>query len=244
MTYSSALFEQDELSLEAAQQKKYERLLSLLPDDAGRLLEIGCGWGGFAERAALEGREVTGVTISKAQQDYAQRRLDGKAEVRLQDYRDIDGKFDSVVSIEMIEAVGERYWPHYFRTIKQCLADGGRAALQVILIADESFSRYRKQSDFIRQYTFPGGMLIPPMKISECAEAAGLGIESFHRFGQDYARTLRTWLSRFKDAEKKIRALGHGEEFLRSWRYYFEFCAAGFSHGKHIDVAQISLSHR
>lgn len=243
MTYSSAMFDDGELTLEAAQTRKYDRLLSLLPEKAERLLEIGCGWGGFAERAAQSGRHVTGVTVSKSQFGYAHRRLGDRAQIRLQDYRDIAGKFDSIVSIEMLEAVGERYWPQYFRKIKQSLSEGGRAALQVILIEDQSFERYRKQSDFIRQYTFPGGMLVPPARISACARDAGLVINSFHRFGEDYARTLRAWLSRFDAVQPQIRNLGYDEEFLRSWRYYFEFCIAGFTHGEHINVAQISLSH-
>jgi cyclopropane-fatty-acyl-phospholipid synthase len=243
MTYSSALFDGKGSSLESAQERKYERMLSLLPKNAERILEIGCGWGGFAEQAAKYGRTVTGVTVSPAQFDYATKRLGSKADIRLQDYRDIDGKFDSIVSIEMIEAVGEAYWPQYFRKLKECLADGGRAALQVITVADESFDHYRRQSDFIRHYTFPGGMLVPPKKIREMAEKAGLAVKDFHAFGKDYAVTLRQWKERFDNAERKIRALGHGDSFLRSWRYYFDFCAAGFNHGKHIDVAQVSLSH-
>lgn len=244
MTYSSALYGNGAATLEAAQQDKYARLLSELPGDAEQLLEIGCGWGGFAERAAGEGRCVTGLTVSRAQHDFATRRLGAAADIKLQDYRDAGGKFDAIVSIEMIEAVGERYWPDYFRTLKARLADGGRAALQVILVEDASFDQYRRQSDFIRQYTFPGGMLVPPAKIEECANAAGLLVDSVYRFGQDYARTLREWRVRFDGAEKKIRSLGYGEEFLRSWRYYFDFCAAGFTQGRHINVAQIRLSHQ
>ncbi len=244
MTYSSALFEDPHDTLETAQIKKYDRLLSALPENAERVLEVGCGWGGFAERAAAQGRRVTGITISDAQHAFATRRLGRKADIQLRDYRDISGKFDSIVSIEMIEAVGEKYWPDYFRKLKECLAEGGRAALQVILIEDGSFDRYRRQSDFIRHYTFPGGMLVPPCKIVEHANANGLSVDAVHRFGQDYARTLRIWLERFTSAEKQIRVLGFGDEFLRSWRYYFQFCAAGFAHGGHINVAQIALSHK
>ena len=243
MTYSSALFDSDENCLEHAQHSKYARLLSLLPRNAESVLEIGCGWGGFAEQAANEGRAVTGVTVSNAQLEYARTRLGTRANLMLQDYRDIKGAFDAIVSIEMIEAVGERYWPQYFQTIKHRLAEGGRAALQAIIVEDHAFDRYRRQSDFIRQYTFPGGMLIPPQAIKSCAERCGLKVDNMHRFGKDYATTLREWRKRFDAAENKIRALGHGDEFLRSWRYYFDFCAAGFSHGKLINVAQISLSH-
>ncbi|MEM9495204.1 MAG: cyclopropane-fatty-acyl-phospholipid synthase family protein [Pseudomonadota bacterium] len=243
MTYSSALYGDDETSLEGAQNNKYDRLLSLLPETCDRVLEIGCGWGGFAERAADAGRRVTGLTVSPAQRKFAMARLGERADIRLQDYRDVKGEYASIVSIEMIEAVGEQYWPTYFETIKQRLAAGGRAALQAIIVEDGSFDLYRRQSDFIRQYIFPGGMLIPPQRIHACAERAGLVVDSFHRFGEDYARTLRHWLQRLNAAASDIRTLGYSEQNLRSWRYYMEFCAAGFTHGKHINVAQLSLSH-
>lgn len=244
MTYSSALYKSANDSLESAQSNKYSRLLSLLPSGADNLLEIGCGWGGFAEQAAEAGRSVTGVTVSRAQLEYAQKRLGNNADIQLRDYRDINGVFDSIVSVEMVEAVGERYWPDYFRAIKRSLAGGGTAALQAIIVEDHSFERYRNQSDFIRHYTFPGGMLLAPKSIQSCAEQCGLIVNNFHRFGQDYARTLREWLNQFNHAESNIRLLGHDDEFIRSWRYYFEFCAAGFAHGKHINVAQIALSHK
>lgn len=244
MTYSSALYGTESEPLETAQQNKYSRLLSLLPSNANNLLEIGCGWGGFAQHAAENGRSITGVTVSKAQLEYAQQRLGRRANIQLRDYRDIKGEYDSIVSIEMIEAVGEKYWPQYFRTIKKSLAEGGTAALQAIIVEDRSFERYKRQSDFIRQYTFPGGMLVAPKSIKHCADRCGLIVNSFDRFGQDYAHTLREWLKRFNGAEAEIRSLGHDNEFIRSWQYYFEFCAAGFAHGKHINVAQIALSHR
>ncbi len=244
MTYSSALYDTGIDCLETAQKNKYTRLLSLLPDSADRVLEIGCGWGGFAEQAAQTGRSVTGITVSNAQLEYAQNRLGKCADIQLRDYRDVKGTYPSIVSIEMIEAVGEQYWPQYFRTLKQRLAEGGTAALQAIIVEDSSFERYRRQSDFIREYIFPGGMLVAPRRIRDCARQFGLSVDSFYRFGEDYARTLRAWLSRFNQAETKIRALGYGDEFIRSWRYYFEFCAAGFAHGEHINVAQIKLSHQ
>ena len=243
MTYSSAFYGDHADTLEAAQQNKYARLLSLLPSDANDILEIGCGWGGFAEKAANAGKAVTGITVSNAQLNFAQQRLHDRADIVLRDYRDVKGKFDSIVSIEMIEAVGERYWPSYFKSLKQRLAPGGSAAIQAIIIEDESFEMYKNQSDFIRQYTFPRGMLVPPGGIQQQATQVGLKVDSFDRFGQDYARTLREWKHRFDKAEQEIRALGHQNEFLRSWRYYFEFCAAGFAHGKHINVAHVSLSH-
>lgn len=243
MTYSSALFGGEDEPLEKAQNRKNARLLSFLPESAERILEIGCGWGGFAQQASSQGRFVTGLTVSPAQYSYARKRLGKTADIRLQDYRDIDGKFDSIVSVEMIEAVGEAYWPRYFSTLKNRLAEGGVAALQVILVNDLTFPRYRKQSDFIRQYIFPGGMLVPPCKIEQHAKDNGLEVRSFHRFGQDYARTLRQWKKRFSAKQSAMRNLGYNDQMRRSWLYYFDFCAAGFSHGEHIDVAQITLAH-
>ena len=243
MTYSSALYHSDDETLKDAQHNKYDRLLSLLPDDAENILEIGCGWGGFAERAAEQNRRVNGITISPSQHAFASDRLGTKAEIELRDYRDVSKKYDSIVSIEMIEAVGEQYWPSYFQKIKESLADQGRAAIQAIIVEDDAFDRYRTQSDFIRQYIFPGGMLIPPRAINQFANEANMTVDNIHRFGVDYARTLREWLRRFNSAEADIRAQGHGSKFLRSWRYYMEFCAAGFQQGKVINVAQFSLSH-
>ncbi len=243
MTYSSAIYDTSSQQMEDAQASKYARLNGLLPEQAESVLEIGCGWGGFAEHAIQAGRHVTGLTISNEQKAYADHRLGSAADIRLQDYRDVSGKFDAIVSIEMVEAVGEAYWPGYFQKIKNSLADGGGAAIQAIIVEDEYFDDYRTQSDFIRQYTFPGGMLIPPSQIQACAQAAGLKVGELFRFGQDYARTLREWLDRFNQSEPDIRALGYSEKFLRSWRYYMQFCAAGFADAKKINVAQFSLEH-
>lgn len=243
MTYSSAIYDGPNQQMENAQASKYARLNNLLPEHAESVLEIGCGWGGFAEHATQSGRNVTGLTISNEQKAYAEHRLGSSADIRLQDYRDVSGKFDAIVSIEMVEAVGEAYWPGYFRKIKDSLADGGGAAIQAIIVEDEYFDDYRTQSDFIRQYTFPGGMLIPPKQIQSCAQTAGLKVGKLFRFGQDYARTLREWLHRFNQSETDIRALGYSEKFLRSWRYYMQFCAAGFADAKKINVVQFSLEH-
>jgi len=243
MTYSSAIYDAPNQQMEDAQANKYARLNGLLPEQAKSVLEVGCGWGGFAEHAVQAGRNVTGLTISNEQKAYADNRLGSSADIRLQDYRDVSGKFDAIVSIEMVEAVGEAYWPGYFRKIKSSLADGGGAAIQAIIVEDQYFDDYRTQSDFIRQYTFPGGMLIPPSQIQACAQAAGLKVGELFRFGQDYARTLREWLHRFNQSERDIRALGHNEKFLRSWRYYMQYCAAGFADGKNINVVQFSLEH-
>lgn len=243
MTYSSAIYDGTDQKMEDAQTTKYARLNALLPEHAESVLEIGCGWGGFAEHAAQSGRQVTGLTISDEQKAYATKRLGDSAEIRLQDYRDVSGKFDAIVSIEMVEAVGREYWPSYFRKIKECLSDGGSAAIQAIIVEDDYFEDYRTQSDFIRQYTFPGGMLIPPNQIHTCAQTSGLKVGELFRFGQDYARTLREWLHRLNQSEDDIRQLGYSERFLRSWRYYLQFCAAGFSDSKKINVVQFSLEH-
>lgn len=242
MTYSSALFENAAESLASAQQRKYDRMLGVSEAGQGRTLEIGCGWGGFAERAAERGRAVTAITVSEAQCAYARARLGKKAEVRLQDYRDVEGKYDSIVSIEMIEAVGERYWPTYFRTLKQRLAEGGRAAIQSIVVSDADFPTYRNQSDYIRRHVFPGGMLLSPGRIRAEAARAGLSVQSELAFGQDYARTLRRWLHAFEAAHAAIGALGYSEQFKRSWRFYLASCAGLFNVGR-TDVVQVELVH-
>ena len=242
MTYSSALYAHEGDSLEQAQARKYDRLLGASQGLGARTLEIGCGWGGFAERAVEADREVTAITISEAQYGYAQARVGPRAEVRLQDYRDVHGKFDSIVSIEMAEAVGERYWPKYFRAIKQNLAEGGRAAIQAIVVSDVDFPEYRRQSDFIRRHVFPGGMLLSPGKIRERAARAGLVAENEYSFGADYAHTLREWLSRFEAAGAQIRALGYPDKFIRGWRFYLAACAGLFKVGR-TDVIQVELRH-
>ncbi len=243
LTYSSALFGGRQTSLEAAQTRKYQRLLDRIKGAGETVLEIGCGWGGFAEAAADEGRQVTGLTISPSQHAFATERLAGKsADIRLCDYRDVRGKFDSIVSIEMIEAVGERYWPTYFSQIKNSLAEHGRAALQAIIVEDDHFDGYRRRSDFIRYYTFPGGMLLSPGRIAAEAGRAKLVAENVFRFGHDYARTLREWVNRFDAAGPRIRELGYSEGFIRSWRFYLEICAASFAAGR-TDVVQVELRH-
>lgn len=242
MTYSSALYDTNPSTLEAAQDRKYSRLLERLSSNADSILEIGCGWGGFAEKAANEGRNVTALTISEAQKKYTIERLGPRAKVLLKDYRDIEGKFDSIVSIEMIEAVGEKYWPTYFSKIKKCLAENGRSVIQAIIVEDDHFPKYRRRSDYIRHYTFPGGMLLCPQKISEMASLADLKTDNVFRFGQDYARTLREWLQRLTIAEPEILKLGYSEGFLRSWKFYLQVCAASFATGR-TDVVHFELEH-
>lgn len=240
MTYSSALFAPGD-DLEQAQARKNARILSRLSQGES-LLEIGCGWGGFAEAAAERGHRVTGITLSPSQKGYADARLDGRAEVRLQDYRAVTGRFDNIVSIEMIEAVGERYWPAYFATLKARLAPGGRAMVQAITVPDAEFSIYRNRSDFIRQHVFPGGMLPCDAILGSRAGQAGLAIRNSFAFGPDYARTCRLWSERMMAEQARIRRLGYDERFLRSWQFYLDGCAAAFDTGR-CDVVQIELCH-
>jgi cyclopropane-fatty-acyl-phospholipid synthase len=242
MTYSAALFEGQARALAEAQRKKYGRIISKLDRTGGSILEIGCGWGGFAEQAASADYQVTGLTISPSQHEFATRRLGSNAEIRLQDYRKVKGKFDSIVSIEMFEAVGERYWPQYFNTIAERLARGGKAVIQAIVVRDDLFAGYRTRSDFIRHYVFPGGMLPSLVRIREEAERAGLKPLSSFSFGEDYAKTLREWSARMQTRESEVLALGHDRRFLRNWQFYLGMCAAAFA-VKRTDVVQVEVVH-
>ena len=243
MTYSSALFAGGEASLAAAQTAKYGRILERLQATPGqRILEIGCGWGGFAEAATGHGLALTGLTLSPAQLAWAQRRVPS-ADLRLQDYRDVNGRFDHIVSIEMFEAVGERYWPAYFRTLARCLKPQGRAVVQSIVIRDELFASYRRGTDFIQQYIFPGGMLPSPSVFAREAGRQGLCVRDAFAFGADYARTLALWREQFEARWPQIAALGFDETFRRLWRFYLAYCEAGFRAGN-IDVMQFELAHR
>ncbi len=240
MTYSSALFGGADVALEDAQRNKYERILSRFQKRAASVLEIGCGWGGFAECATRESHNVTGLTISPAQHRFALERLKGAADIRLEDYRKSRGVFDMIVSIEMFEAVGEQYWPQYFRTVAERLRQGGRAVIQTITIRDDLFEGYRGRSDFIRHYVFPGGMLPSLQRFREEAERAGLKVAGVFSFGKDYARTLREWSERMQEKSADIKALGHDERFLRNWQFYLGICAAAFS-VERTDVSQVEL---
>ena len=249
MTYSSAIFAPGDNSLESAQRRKYRRLLDLLdarPDD--HILEIGCGWGGFAELAAKErGARVTGITLSREQHDYACRRiaeagLADRVSIQLCDYRDVAGRFDHVASIEMFEAVGERYWQPFFSKIRDVLSPGGRAALQIITIDHELFPHYRRGADFIQTYIFPGGML-PSLKVLQ-REVGRVGLvwREAAGFGQHYARTLGEWRGRFEDAwRRRVLPSGFDELFHRIWTYYLAYCEGGFRGGS-IDVVQVGLA--
>jgi len=247
MSYSAALFDGDySLSTEAAQKAKYERILGELDvSAASRVLEIGCGWGGFVECAAQAGCEVTGISLSDAQTRYAQQRIEAaglsrRVALRIQDYREIAGAFDAIASIEMVEAVGERWWLTYFQTLARTLAIGGRACLQAITIKDERFERYRTQSDFIQQYIFPGGMLPSRSRLIEVARDAGFELVRGHAFGRDYLETVKRWLAAFDAHGADVRALGFDETFIRGWRFYLALCAAGFD-TETTDVAQYTF---
>ena len=246
MTYSSALYAAPGLTLEQAQQAKYQRILGQLQlPEGGRVLEIGCGWGGFAELAARSGSHVTGLTLSTEQLEFATQRLQqaglaARADLRLQDYRDAGGEFDGIASIEMFEAVGEAYWDAYFSCVAQRLKPGGRACVQTITIADELFDRYRKGSDFIQQYIFPGGMLPSPAAFRAHAKRHGLTVVDEFAFGADYARTLAEWHHTFAQQLPAVRAQGFDERFIRTWSFYLAYCEAGF-HAGSIDLFQFTL---
>ena len=249
MTYSSALYAGTEgKPLEAAQTAKYERILEQIGAKQGdSILEIGCGWGGFAETAARRGMKVTGVTISQRQLDYARDRLQraglgDRVDLQFRDYRDIEGRYDHIVSIEMVEAVGERYWPDYFSALRRHVAPGGSALVQAIVIADDMFDSYRRHPDFIQTYVFPGGMLLSPESLREQCRLAGLKVAELYSFGLDYARTLETWLGRFDRVADQVARLGFDERFRRMWRYYLAYCAACFS-TRRTDVLQAHFRH-
>ena len=249
MNYSSALFEGDfSRSMQAAQNAKVRRALQATDVTAGsRVLEIGCGWGALAEMATLEmGAHVTGVTLSTEQLAFANARMkwNGKAEqadLRLQDYRDIDdGPYDAVCSIEMIEAVGQEYWPTYFQTVSKMLKPGGKACIQSIVIDDALFDRYVKSTDFIQQYIFPGGCLPSPSEFRRQARLAGLEVVDELKFGPDYAETLRRWRHDFLAHEAQVLTLGFDTAFIRTWEFYLAYCEAAFDEAN-TDVIQFTL---
>lgn len=243
MTYSSAIYRHEKESLVQAQYNKYDRILDRLAEKSGSVLEIGCGWGGFAERAVEKSDfSLKGITLSEEQYQYARYRLGDKANIELEDYRHQDGRFDHIVSIEMFEAVGERYWPVYFEKIRSLLKQGGKAVIQTITIDDKRFERYRRGGDVIRSYIFPGGMLPSPSRFRQEAEKAGLRINEEFHFGQDYARTLECWLNRFDCKRSNIKAQGFDDGFIRLWRFYLAACIAGFSTGR-TSVMQVEVQH-
>ncbi len=243
MSYSSALYRAvDDGNLETAQRAKYRRILRRVGAQPGQhVLEIGCGWGGFAEMAVADGLKTTGVTLSPAQLAWAQKRVP-EANLQLKDYRDIGEQYDHVVSIEMFEAVGERWWPSYFKTVKKALKPGGRAVIQSITIRDDIFGEYRKGTDFIQQHVFPGGMLPSRSAFRAAAAKQGLTVHSEYAFGHDYARTLAEWRVSFEEKWPEIAAQGFDETFHRLWRMYLCYCEAGFLAGS-VDVVHFELDH-
>ncbi|MDO9112728.1 MAG: cyclopropane-fatty-acyl-phospholipid synthase family protein [Polaromonas sp.] len=252
MNYSSAIFETPQTSMKDAQHAKVRRALRMAGVKPGdRVLEIGCGWGALAEMAATEfDASVVGVTLSTEQLAWAQQRMArvgaaDKADLRLQDYRDIgktsgDAPFDAICSIEMVEAVGREYWPTYFQAVARLLKPGGRACVQSIVIADELFERYVSSTDFIQQYIFPGGCLPCPTEFRAQARAAGLEVIDEFSFGQDYAHTLRLWREQFMAQESRVLQLGFDKRFIRIWEFYLAYCEAAFAQAN-TDVVQYTL---
>ncbi|MES2969362.1 MAG: cyclopropane-fatty-acyl-phospholipid synthase family protein [Pseudomonadota bacterium] len=248
MTYSSALFRSGQEGLENAQTEKYKSMVDLMGANPGdHVLEIGCGWGGFAEYAAKErGLKVTGLTISKAQYDYAVARmakagLSDRVEIKLQDYRDETGTYDGIASIEMFEAVGEKYWPVYFDTVRERLKPGKNATLQIITVEDARFDAYRKGVDFIQKYIFPGGMLPSPSALRAEVSKAGLLVKGSIEFGESYSQTLRRWHDTFNARWDDVARLGFDDRFRRMWNFYLTSCAGAFQ-GGNCDVTQITVT--
>lgn len=250
MAYSSALDFTGEGDISEAQVRKWDRMLELLQlESSDHLLEIGFGWGGFAVHAAKQsGCKVTGVTLSDEQHAWAtdlveREGLEGQVELRLQDYRHVPEQYSAIASIEMFEAVGEKWWPTFFSRIQEMLAPGGRAALQTITIEEPRFEDYKRNPDFIQRHVFPGGMLPSPERFGVHAHAVGLDVDEPHFFGHCYANTLAEWRTRFETALPEVRDLGFDDRFIRMWRYYLSYCKAGFEAGT-IDVMQIRLGAR
>lgn len=248
MTYSSALFETGQESTEAAQRAKYAALADKIGAKPGdHLLEIGCGWGGFAEYVAKErGCRVTGLTISQEQHDYAVARMERQGlsdlvEIRLQDYRDVRGQFDGIASIEMFEAVGEKYWPTFFAAVRDRLKPGASAAMQIITVQDARWKVYKRSVDFIQKYIFPGGMLPCPSVLRDQVERAGLTFAGSHEFGESYSQTLRRWHETFNDRWDEVSAQGFDDRFRRMWNFYLTSCASSFQSGN-TDVTQITVT--
>ena len=248
MTYSLALFRSGQESLEKGQEQKYASMVDQLGAKPGdHVLEIGCGWGGFAEYAAgKRGLRVTGLTISQAQHDYAVERirragLSDMVEIKLQAYRDETGTYDGIASIEMFEAVGEKYWPVYFDTVMARLRPGAKATLQIITMQDARFEVYRKSVDFIQKYVFPGGMLPSPSVLRREVERAGLKVLGSIEFGKSYSQTLRRWNETFNQHWGEVASLGFDERFRRMWNFYLTSCAGAFE-GGNCDVTQITIA--
>ncbi len=249
MTYSSACFEDKDTSLIEAQEAKYQRIINSIDVHAGQnILEVGCGWGGLMEVASKHGINIDCLTISQEQATYARDRAQriksdasGEVNILIEDYRDHQNQYDGIASIEMFEAVGEKYWSTYFEMIQRCLKPGKKACIQTIVIADNLFDKYRRSSDFIQQYVFPGGMLPSIKKFKEAAQSKGLIVEDVYQFGQDYQKTLCLWHQKFNQHLQEIKQQGFDEKFIRLWNLYLMYCAAGFAENS-TDVVQFTLS--
>ncbi|AIT09976.1 cyclopropane-fatty-acyl-phospholipid synthase [Candidatus Francisella endociliophora] len=244
MTYSSALYKSENETLEQAQINKYQNIIDKLDKKDGSIIEIGCGWGGFAETALKNGNySIKGITLSQEQHDYAKERLANKnAEIVIEDYRIQTGKYDYVVSIEMIEAVGKEYWNTYFSKLKSLIKEDGKIIIQAIVIDDKFFADYAKGSDMIRTFIFPGGFLPSIEQINLELNKVGLKCTNKEFFGKDYAKTLDEWDRKFIDVEQELIKLGFDKRFQRMWRFYLNSCSAAFVHGR-IDVAQLEITH-
>ena len=247
VTYSSGFYDGTD-DLAEAQRAKYDRVLNRAGITAGaNVLEIGCGWGGFAEAATTVGASITGVTIAQEQLDYAEKRAaqggwSHASDFQLRDFADATGRYDAIVSIEMIESIEQDRWPELFDTVARCLKPGGRATFQIITIDDGLWDTYRGRNDFIREYIFPGGRLPAPKVISELSDAAGLATVDVLDFGQSYARTLEHWSERFEAAWPEIETMGFDDRSRRMWRYYLAYCQVGFELGR-ISVQQWTWEH-
>ena len=248
MSYSSALFTDPKQSMEQAQANKYQRILDELDWQTGdHILEIGCGWGGFAQRAAEQGCNVTGITLSTEQLEFANQRMQRQglaeqAQLNLMDYRHQQGQFDHIVSIEMFEAVGKEYWHDYFTQLKRLLKTDGKAVLQIITIEDERAERYQNDVDFIQMFIFPGGLLPSKQQLHQLAQQHGFKVSNELSFGQDYARTLQQWQHTFATQSEQLLELGYDQRFQRIWRYYLDYCRVGFE-SQSTDVVQLTLEH-
>lgn len=241
MTYSSAIFKNNDTNLEEAQHAKYKNILEKLSGNS--ILEIGCGWGGFAQEALKAGHKIKCLTVSQRQKEYSEKRLSdfqNLVEIQLQDYRDEKETYDNVVSIEMFEAVGQEYWERYFQVINNSLKASGKAVLQIITIDEEVFKDYKGRVDFIQKHIFPGGVLPSKTIIRQLATKFGFEVKSEFAFGFDYAKTLEIWLKNFDEKKSEVKKLGFSEEFIRKWRFYLAYCVAGFL-SKRTDVVQFEL---
>ena len=246
MTYSSALYKNSDESLELAQLNKYKRILSQFNTGAKNVLEIGCGWGGFAEYAGQSGFEVDALTISPAQAGFAAERIQqSKLEnvnIKIQDYRNVNGVYDAICSIEMFEAVGLEYWPKYFNQVKRLLSEKGKAVIQSIVINTDTFERYANKKDFLNKHIFPGGILPTQENFKSIARKSGLKVVDEFNFGQCYARTTRTWLENFNCVLPDVKKLGFDDVFIRKWQFYLAACSGFFKEGNN-DVVQFTLQH-